>query len=88
MVKQKKINPNKPRKGKSCKKLKTKVKPVQTKPVKISGGSTQKVSFNLRKNHVQKYYCPDLVTETPDSVDLNSIQEFPEIPLTDLLNNH
>jgi len=97
MPRQNKKNSTKPKKGKSCKKPKHKTKDKAVKKV-TRGGHTQKVSFNLRKNHVEKYYCPDLSIEdespslaggsTGGSIDLNSIQEFPEIPLTDLLNSH
>lgn len=74
-------------KGKSYKKPKV----TRSKPKKARGGGhTHKVSFNLRKNHVEKYYCPDLVNESFEDespqIDLDSIEDFPEISLNDLLS--
>ncbi len=56
------------------------------KNTNIIGGHTHKVSFNLKKNHVENFYCPNLQEQDKSTIDLNSIEDFPEIPLNDLLN--
>jgi hypothetical protein len=74
----------KPKQGKSYK------KPKSSK-VNMVGGQTHKVSFNLRKNHVEKFYCPNLSSsESAENnqksiINLDFIEDFPEIPLNDLL---
>jgi hypothetical protein len=69
--------------GKSYKKPKTS---KHTNNTNMIGGHTHKVSFNFKKNHVEKFYCPNLPDQEKSSIDLNSIEDFPEIPLNDLLN--
>jgi hypothetical protein len=48
------------------------------------------VSFNIKKNQVDKFYCPQMilskVTKT-GLIDLESIQDLPEIPLDSLFGN-
>lgn len=48
------------------------------------------VSFNIKNNVVEKFYCPQValakVTKT-SPIDLNSIPDLPEIPLDSLLGN-
>uniref|UniRef100_A0A6C0ED66 Uncharacterized protein n=1 Tax=viral metagenome TaxID=1070528 RepID=A0A6C0ED66_9ZZZZ len=74
----------KPKQGKSCK------KPKNSK-INMIVGHTHKVSFNLKKNYVENFYCPNLPSNESDEVvvpiNLDSIEDFPEIPLNDLLNS-
>lgn len=61
-------------------------KPVSHK--QKSGGSG--VSFNIKNNVVDKFYCPQIalskLTKTYP-IDLNSIPDLPEIPLDSLIDN-
>jgi hypothetical protein len=65
----------------------------QAKNVKKPVSHKQKnvgVSFNIKNNVVEKFYCPQValtkVTKT-SPIDLNSIPDLPEIPLDSLLGN-
>ena len=49
---------------------------------------SQKVSFNLKNNHVEKFYCPQLIVNKlnkPQQIDLELIPDLPEIPLDSLI---
>jgi hypothetical protein len=49
----------------------------------------QKVNFNLKNNHIEKFYCPQMVVTKLTKVkpiDLGSIPDLPEIPLDSLLD--
>ncbi len=67
--------------------------PNPVKNIKKSISHKQKntgVSFNIKNNVVDKFYCPQIalakVTKT-NPIDLNSIPDLPEIPLDSLLDN-
>ena len=52
---------------------------------------SQKVSFNLKNNHVEKFYCPQLIVNKlnkPQEIDLELIPDLPEIPLDSLIGTH
>jgi hypothetical protein len=52
------------------------------------GGAGAGVSFNIRKNKVDKFYCPNLPTPSTKSNPTGSvdIQDLPEIPLDSLFD--
>ncbi len=56
-----------------------------------TNGSEQKVIFKLKKNQVDKFYCPELVKAKltkSGPIDLESIPELPDISEKDLLGIH
>jgi hypothetical protein len=66
---------------------KPKLSPKQKRNVvKNSTGPGSGVSFNIRKNKVDKFYCPNLPSTSTKSGPTGSveIQDLPEIPLDSL----
>lgn len=75
------------RKSKSCKRK------ISNKSSSSGGGKTQKaVSFHIKKNHVEKFYCPTLAKqEIEDKIEKNTkinsdgTEELPSVLWNDLL---
>ncbi len=60
---------------------------IKQKKQSISQKSNRVVNFNLKKNFVEKFYCPEMAIANltkSDPIDLGSIQDLPEIPLDSL----
>ena len=60
---------------------------IKLKKQSISQKSNRTVNFNLKKNFVEKFYCPEMAIANltkSDPIDLGSIQDLPEIPLDSL----
>ena len=60
---------------------------IKLKKQSISQKSNRSVNFNLKKNFVEKFYCPEMAIANltkSDPIDLGSIQDLPEIPLDSL----
>jgi hypothetical protein len=65
---------------------KPKVSPKLKRNMSKNPGSGGAVSFNIRKNKVDKFYCPNLPSTSTKSGPTGSveIQDLPEIPLDSL----
>lgn len=60
---------------------------VKQKKQPLSQKNNKGVNFNLKKNFVEKFYCPEMAIANltkSDPIDLGSIQDLPEIPLDSL----
>ena len=65
---------------------KPKQSPKQKRNISKNQAGGSGVSFNIRKNKVDKFYCPNLPTPSTKSNPTGSveIQDLPEIPLDSL----